>query len=240
MGITARGAWEAVKRHFREMDIDIGVTPFTVGRRRRHVGRRVRQRHVAREHDRLVGGLRPSRHLHRSRSRSGEELCRAQAHVRAAALELAGLRQDADLQGRRRCIRARRRKSASAPRRRSCSASAEAVTPQAADEGDPQGAKSTFCSSAASAPMCAPRAKATTRPATAPTTRSASLAPTCACKVVGEGANLGMTQRGRVEAALARRAAQHRRHRQFRRRQHLRRRGQYQGRAVAAGALPAA
>jgi glutamate dehydrogenase len=30
MGITARGAWESVKRHFREMDIDIGVTPFTV------------------------------------------------------------------------------------------------------------------------------------------------------------------------------------------------------------------
>ena len=28
MGITARGAWEAVKRHFREMDIDIGKTPF--------------------------------------------------------------------------------------------------------------------------------------------------------------------------------------------------------------------
>ncbi|MDB5600952.1 MAG: NAD-specific glutamate dehydrogenase [Xanthobacteraceae bacterium] len=30
MGITARGAWEAVKRHFREMNVDIGVTPFTV------------------------------------------------------------------------------------------------------------------------------------------------------------------------------------------------------------------
>jgi glutamate dehydrogenase len=30
MGITARGAWEAVKRHFREIDIDIGRTPFTV------------------------------------------------------------------------------------------------------------------------------------------------------------------------------------------------------------------
>ena len=30
MGITARGAWEAVKRHFREMDIDIQVTPVTV------------------------------------------------------------------------------------------------------------------------------------------------------------------------------------------------------------------
>ncbi len=30
MGITARGAWESVKRHFREMDIDIHKTPFTV------------------------------------------------------------------------------------------------------------------------------------------------------------------------------------------------------------------
>src|SRR4029450_9793347 len=30
MGITARGAWEAVKRHFRELDVDIMSTPFTV------------------------------------------------------------------------------------------------------------------------------------------------------------------------------------------------------------------
>jgi glutamate dehydrogenase len=30
MGITARGAWEAVKRHFRERDIDIQSEPFTV------------------------------------------------------------------------------------------------------------------------------------------------------------------------------------------------------------------
>ncbi|MGY6708168.1 MAG: NAD-glutamate dehydrogenase [Rhizobiaceae bacterium] len=30
MGITARGAWEAVKRHFREMDRDIQKEPFTV------------------------------------------------------------------------------------------------------------------------------------------------------------------------------------------------------------------
>lgn len=30
MGITARGAWEAVKRHFRETDVDISTTPFTV------------------------------------------------------------------------------------------------------------------------------------------------------------------------------------------------------------------
>ncbi len=30
MGITARGGWEAVKRHFREMDIDIQSSPFSV------------------------------------------------------------------------------------------------------------------------------------------------------------------------------------------------------------------
>jgi glutamate dehydrogenase len=29
IGITARGAWESVKRHFREMDVDIARTPFT-------------------------------------------------------------------------------------------------------------------------------------------------------------------------------------------------------------------
>jgi glutamate dehydrogenase len=46
MGITARGAWESVKRHFREMDVDIGRRRSPC-RRRRHVGRRVRQRHAA-------------------------------------------------------------------------------------------------------------------------------------------------------------------------------------------------
>ena len=30
IGITARGAWESVKRHFREMDVNIATTPFSV------------------------------------------------------------------------------------------------------------------------------------------------------------------------------------------------------------------
>src|SRR6202035_5633246 len=30
IGITARGAWESVKRHYREMDINLATTPFTV------------------------------------------------------------------------------------------------------------------------------------------------------------------------------------------------------------------
>ena len=98
-------------------------------RRRRHVGRRVRQRHAARGDDQAGRRLRPSRHLHRSRSRSGEELRRAQAPVRSAALELAGLRQGADLGGRRRLLahaegdhavaaRRRRRSASARPRRR--------------------------------------------------------------------------------------------------------------------------
>ena len=73
-------------------------------RRRRHVGRRLRQRHAAGKDDQARRGLRPSRHLHRSRTRSGTKLRRAPAPVRSAALELAGLRQGAHLQGRRRVL----------------------------------------------------------------------------------------------------------------------------------------
>ena len=101
MAITARGAWECVKRHFREMDIDIQRAAVPGGRRRRHVGRRVRQRHAAVRAHPAGGGVRSPRHLHRSEP-GRRQLCRAQAPVRSAALELAGLRQGQDLQGRRR------------------------------------------------------------------------------------------------------------------------------------------
>ena len=91
-------------------------------RRRRHVGRRVRQRHVARGHHEIGGGVRSSRHFHRSRSRSESELRRAQAAVRAAALELAGLRQEADLERRRHLSARARSRSSCRRRRRNCSA----------------------------------------------------------------------------------------------------------------------
>ena len=99
MGITARGAWEAVKRHFREIDIDIQTQPVTVAGRRRHVGRRVRQRHAAVAFLEARGGLRPPRHLPRPESRPGDVVPGARAPVRPAALELAGLRQGAHLAG---------------------------------------------------------------------------------------------------------------------------------------------
>ena len=48
------------------------------------------------------------------------------------------------------------------------------------------------------------------------------------CRVVGEGGNLGFTQRGRIEFALRRRPHQHRRDRQRGRGELLRPRGQHQ------------
>jgi NAD-specific glutamate dehydrogenase len=79
------------------------------GRRRRHVGRRVRQRHAAVAAHPAAGGLRPSPHLHRSDARRRGLLRRARAPVQAAALVLGRLRREADL----------RRAAASGPARRS-------------------------------------------------------------------------------------------------------------------------
>ena len=101
MGITAKGAWISVQRHFLEMGVDVQTDPITRRRLRRHVGRRVRQRHAAVEGDQAGRRVRPPPHLHRSRSRSGEQLEGAQAHVRSAAVELGRLRPQADVEGRR-------------------------------------------------------------------------------------------------------------------------------------------
>ena len=88
MGITARGAWESVKRHFREIDVDVGTTPFTVVGVGDMSGD-VFGNGMLRETDHQAARrLRPPRHLHRSRrpirkraspSASGCSICRARA-----------------------------------------------------------------------------------------------------------------------------------------------------------------
>ena len=102
MGITARGAWEAVKRHFREMDVDIGKTPFNVVGVGDMSGDVFGNGMLREDTIRLLAAFDHRDIFHRSKSRSESELCRAQAAVRVTALELAGLRQGADLQRRRR------------------------------------------------------------------------------------------------------------------------------------------
>ena len=71
MGITARGAWEVGEAPLPRDGRRHRHDAVHGRRRRRHVGRRVRQRHAARAHDQARRRVRSSRHLHRSRSRSG-------------------------------------------------------------------------------------------------------------------------------------------------------------------------
>ena len=68
MGITARGAWECVKRHFREIGRRHPVAGIHLRRHRRHVGRRVRQRHAAVEAHPPGRGVRSPPHLPRPES----------------------------------------------------------------------------------------------------------------------------------------------------------------------------
>ena len=97
MGITAKGAWESVKRHFRAMGRDCQTQDFTVRRHRRHVRRRVRQRHAAVAAHPPAGRVRPPPHLPRPEPGSGDVVRRARAHVQAAAFELGRLRHEPDL-----------------------------------------------------------------------------------------------------------------------------------------------
>ena len=101
MGITARGGWEAVKRHFRELDRDIQASPFTVVGVGDMSGDVFGNGMLLSPHTPPDRRLRPPRHLHRSRSGSATQPCRAHPPVRPAALELAGLQCRTAVEGRR-------------------------------------------------------------------------------------------------------------------------------------------
>ena len=70
MGITARGAWEAVKRHFRELGKDIQSEPFTVVGCGDMSGDVFGNGMLLSRQIRLHGRLRPPPHLPRPRSRT--------------------------------------------------------------------------------------------------------------------------------------------------------------------------
>ena len=151
--ITARGAWECVKRHFREIGVDIQKQDFTVRRHRRHVGRRVRQRHAAVAAHPPAGGLRSSPHLHRSRRRmrrrasrsaSACSICRARAGTTTTASR--------SPRGGGVFPRTRQVHRAVAPKRERCSASRRPRPHAQRDHPrDPAACPSTCCGTAASA-----------------------------------------------------------------------------------------
>ena len=103
LGITAKGAWESVKRHFRELGRDVDDGAVHGCRHRRHVGRRLRQRHAAVA--RRSGWWRRSTTATCSSTPTpiaAPSLRRAAAAVRARRLVVGRLRPGADLDGRRR------------------------------------------------------------------------------------------------------------------------------------------
>ena len=88
MGITARGAWECVKRHFREMGIDTQSTHFTVAGIGDMSGDVFGNGMLLSRHIRLQAAF-DHRHIFLDpEPHSVGELRRARAAVRSAALEL--------------------------------------------------------------------------------------------------------------------------------------------------------
>ena len=211
MGITARGAWESVRRHFRHLGIDPDRDDFTVVGIGDMSGDVFGNGMLLSQHIRLVAAFDhrhvfldpdPDRRSVVRRSASGCSSCPARrGPTTTRALHLAGRRRvpahrEVDRDHDRGARPARHRPTAS-PR---CTP-AELIRAILRAPGRPalqrrhrhlrEGA----------------HRDATPTSATRRTTRCASTAPSCAAESVGEGGNLGFTQLGRVEYALARRAA---------------------------------
>jgi hypothetical protein len=131
MGITARGAWESVKRHFREMGVDIQTrtSPSSASATCRATCSATAC--CCRSTHPLLAAF-DHRHIFLDPTRPARELRRARAPVRAAALELGGLRQGADLAGRRR-LPAQREVDPAVAEARARSASKEAEKRDAAE-----------------------------------------------------------------------------------------------------------
>ena len=155
---------------------------------RRHVGRRVRQRHAAVAAHQARRRVRPPSRVHRPRPRPGGVLRRAAPAVRAAALLVGRLRPLADLRGRRRLAAHREVDhgvggGAEGARDRGRPAHAVGADPRAAAR-----ARSTCCGTAGSGPTSRPRARTTPTSATRPTTPSASTPASSAAASSGRAA----------------------------------------------------
>jgi hypothetical protein len=100
MGITARGAWESVRRHFREMDLNPDTSDFTCVGIGDMSGDVFGNGMLLSKHIKLVAAfdhrhvfLDPQPDPARSWAGAGSALC-------AAAVQLGGLRPELDLRGR--------------------------------------------------------------------------------------------------------------------------------------------
>ena len=202
MGITARGAWESVKRHFREMGVDTQSEDFTVVGVGDMSGDVFGNGMLLSPHIRLVAAF-DHRHIFLDPDPdAGDVLRRAPAALRPAPLVVGRLRHE----------RSSARAAASSPAPRSRSGHARrcarrSACPRArrddagrADARASCSRRSTCCGTAASAPTSRRRPRATPRSATAPTTRSGSTATSC-----GSGSSARAATSGSPSWAASRR-----------------------------------
>ena len=218
MGITARGAWEAVRRHFREIDVDVAARPDH--RRSASATCRATCSATACCCRRASGWSRPSTTGTSSSIRTPTpraSFAERRAAVRLGRVVLGRLRPGLISQGGGVFSRSLKTIPLSEPVRAALGFDRAEATPtelmQAILKAPADllwfGGIGTYVRATTETDEDAgDRANDAVR-ITGPELRA---------KVVGEGANLGLTQRGRIEAARGGRPAQHRRHRQFGRR----------------------
>ena len=238
MGITARGAWESVKRHFRELGIDSQTEDFTCVGIGDMSGDVFGNGMLLSEHIRLVAAF-----DHRHIFLDPDPDAAASYAERRRLFELprsswARLRPRPDLRGRRRLPalgevdpdHARR----CAPRSASTTTSTK-LTPaelmrailQAPVDLLWNGGIGTYVKAAERDP----RRRRRQGQRRDPGRRRATCAPSASARA----ATSASPSSGRIEYAAARRPDQHRLHRQLRRRRHLRPRGQHQDPARPGG-----
>ena len=202
MGITARGAWESVRRHASVLGKDADVDPLTavgIGDMSGDVFgngmlcSRALRLVAAFDHRHIFIDPSPDPEVSYAERRRLFELPRSSwADYNSDLISAGG--------------------GVYSPQRSSRSCSVPRHGPRSAHPTDrsrrtswsPSCCRrpSTCCGTAASARTSSREARPTPTSATGPTTRSASMAPTCRVRMVAEGGNLGLTQHGRVEYAL--------------------------------------
>jgi glutamate dehydrogenase len=200
LGITARGAWESVKRHFRQLGPRPRHGPVHRGRHRRHVGRRVRQRDAALGPDPARRRLRPPPRRHRPRPGPRRRLRGATAAVRAPRLDLGDYDRGAISAGGGVWPRSAKSISLSAEAQAALGVEADRLQPNEVIRAILRapvdllwnGGIGTVVKAAAETD-----ADAMDRASDAIRVDARDLR----CRVVGEGGNLGFTRRARVEYA---------------------------------------
>ena len=235
MAITARGAWECVKRHFREIGIDIQSQDFTVAGIGDMAGDVFGNGMLQSRHIRLIAAFNHQHIFIDPQPDAARSLQGARAPVQAAALDLGGLLEGAPSRraaastraARRACTcRARRRRCSNFPRRPRRTRSSRPSCKSHVDLLWNGGIGTYVKAGSESNSDVGDRSNDAVR----------IDGRELRCKVIGEGGNLGFSQLGRIEYARARRPPQHRLHRQLGGRELLRRRGEPEDPAERRGA----